>query len=178
MLVGELYCAMDRELSEERKACRALLYEYNASDPSDFSLRATVLKELLGGFHKTALIEAPFRCDYGYNITVGKRFYANFDCVFLDVCPIRIGDGTMLGPGVHLYTATHPLDSKARATYKESGQSVTIGNNVWIGGRAIILPGVNIGDDCVVGAGSVVTKDVPARMLVVGNPARIVRKLS
>lgn len=177
MLSGELYFAMDPELAKERNECRLLIHQYNATHPEDFAERARILKDLLGSYHKTALIEPTFRCDYGYNISVGKAFYANFDCVFLDVASIAIGDNVMLGPSVHIYTATHPVDPEVRITYKESGIPVTIGNNVWIGGKAVICPGVTIGNNSVVGAGSVVTKDVPERVVVAGNPARIIREI-
>lgn len=177
MLSGELYFAMDPELAKEREQCRVLIHGYNTAAPDDFAKRAKVLKQLLGAYHKTALIEPPFRCDYGYNISVGKAFYANFDCVFLDVAPISIGDNVMLGPGVHIYAATHPIDPTIRITYKELGKSITIGNNVWIGGKSVICPGVSIGDNSVIGAGSVVTKNVPARVVVAGNPARILREI-
>lgn len=124
-----------------------------------------------------AYIEPTFRCDYGYNIFLGNNFFANFDCVMLDVCPIRIGDNCMLAPGVHIYTATHPIDPVARNSGAELGKPVTIGNNVWIGGRAVINPGVTIGDNVVVASGAVVTKDVPDNVVVGGNPARIIKKL-
>ena len=175
MLSGAPYRAFDPQLSAERLACRQRLKAFNDSEPDQFAKRAIILKELLGDTHKTAYIEPPFRCDYGYNIHVGQKFYANFDCVFLDVNPIRIGDNVMLGPGVHLYTATHPLGPKERATLLESGKPIAIGNDVWIGGRAIVMPGVTIGDGAVIGAGGVVTKDVPARAIVAGNPARFIR---
>ncbi|MNC32530.1 Maltose O-acetyltransferase [compost metagenome] len=122
-----------------------------------------------------AYIEPSFRCDYGYNIFLGKNFYANFDCVILDVCPVHIGDNCMLAPGVHIYTATHPLDAETRNSGVEFGKPVTIGHNVWIGGRAVINPGVTIGDNVVVGSGSVVTKDIPANAVVAGNPARVIK---
>ena len=178
MLAGERYQAFDPELSAERLACRQLLRRFNEALPDQFRERAAALSSLFGACHKTAYVEPPFRCDYGYNIFVGRRFYANFDCVFLDVNPIRICDEVMLGPGVHIYTACHPLDPAERSTLAEYGQPVAIGNRVWIGGGAIILPGVTIGDEAVIGAGSVVTKDVPPRAVVGGNPARLIRSLA
>lgn len=175
MLSGQPYQCMDKELTVERARCREFTKRYNESDPSDFRLRASILKELLGNYHKTALIEAPFRCDYGYNISIGKRFFANFDCVFLDVNPIKIGDHVLLGPGVHIYTVNHPLEAGRRKTFEEHGREVVIGDNVWIGGKAIICPGVTIGENSVIGAGSVVVKDIPANVLAVGNPCRVVK---
>ena len=177
MLRGEPYLALDPELATERKACRTLLHRFNTSEPEDFGGRSRILDAILGKRHAQCHIEPPFRCDYGYNITLGKGFYANFDCVFLDVCPIRVGDYVKLGPGVHLYTATHPIDPEQRATHRESGLPITVEDNVWIGGRAIILPGVRIGQHSVVGAGSVVTHNVPPRALVAGNPARAIKTL-
>lgn len=177
MLAGELYHAFDPELSAERLSCRQRLREFNDSLPEDFAKRARILKELLGRYHKTTYIEPPFRCDYGYNISVGEKFYANFDCVFLDVCPINIGENVMLGPGVHIYAAKHPLDPVERATFIESGSSVTIGDNVWIGGRAIVMPGVSIGENTVIGAGSVVTKSIPKNVVAAGSPCRVTREI-
>ncbi len=144
--------------------------------PDEKTERQNILAELLGQ-SEGAYIEPSFRCDYGYNISLGKNFYANFDCVMLDVCPVRIGDNCMLAPGVHIYTATHPLDAEERNSGVEFGKPVTIGNNVWIGGRAVINPGVTIGDNVVVASGAVVTKDVPANVVVGGNPAKIIKTL-
>ncbi|MCA1921673.1 DapH/DapD/GlmU-related protein, partial [Buttiauxella noackiae] len=142
--------------------------------PDEKAIRSELLEQLLGQ-SLDAYIEPSFRCDYGYNIFLGKNFYANFDCVILDVCPVHIGENCMLAPGVHIYTATHPLDAVTRNSGVEFGKPVTIGNNVWIGGRAVINPGVTIGDNVVIGAGSVVTKDIPANSVVAGNPARLIK---
>lgn len=177
MLSGDLYLPMDPVLAGERKACRVLIHNYNGALPDQFAERASILRELLGEVHKSAHIEPPFRCDYGYNIRVGKSFYANFDCVFLDVNPITIGDHVMLGPAVHLYTAGHPTDPDVRRTYREFGKPITIGDAVWIGGGAIICPGVTIGEGAVIGAGSVVTKDIPARVVAAGNPCRVLHTI-
>ena len=122
-------------------------------------------------------MEPPFRCDYGYNVRVGERFYANFDCVVLDVCPVEFGANCLLGPGVRVYTATHPLDAGERAGGLESGRPVSVGDGVWIGGRAILDPGVDVGDGAVVGSGAVVTEDVPPGVVVRGNPATVVGEL-
>ncbi|MDQ8205052.1 sugar O-acetyltransferase [Pelagicoccus sp. SDUM812003] len=177
MLAGEFYQAMDPQLSGERLRCRELIHAYNATPPNAFAQRAQLLRELFGGTHKTAYIEPPFRCDYGYNVFVGKAFYANFDCVFLDVNRIEIGEHVKLGPGVHLYTAAHPTDPEDRKAYKEFGKPIRIGANVWIGGGAIVCPGVTIGENAVIGAGSVVTKDIPANVMAAGNPCRVIREL-
>jgi maltose O-acetyltransferase len=177
MLAGELYLALDPELANERKHCRTKIHGYNNTLPEQFAERAAILRELLGAVHKSAYIEPPFRCDYGYNIHVGKGFYANFDCVLLDVNPITIGDRVLLGPGVHIYTATHPVDPETRRSFKELGRPITIEDDVWIGGRAILCPGVTIGEGAVIGAGSVVTKDVPPRTLAAGNPCRKIRAI-
>lgn len=176
MIAGENYLSDDETLCKERLAARALTWRYNNSAPEETQCRHALLQQLLGSVGK-AWIEPPFRCDYGYNIHIGHNFYANFDCVILDVCPVRIGDNCMLGPGVHIYTATHPIDATLRTRGIEYGIPVSIGNNVWIGGRAIINPGVTLGDNVVVASGSVVVKDVPANCVVAGNPARIIKQL-
>src|SRR5699024_11494468 len=134
-------------------------------------------RELLGGTVDVIYIVPTFLCDYCSNIYVGENFYANVDCVMLDVCEIRIGVNCMLAPGVHIYTATHPLHPVERNAGKEFGKPVTIGNNVWIGGRAVINPGVTVGDNAVIASGAVVTKDVPANVVVGGNPARVIREI-
>ncbi|MBU4681385.1 maltose O-acetyltransferase [Cedecea davisae] len=176
MIAGELYRPGDETLQRESHKARQLLHRYNQSSPDEQVWRDEILAELLGQ-SEGAYIEPTFRCDYGYNIFLGKNFYANFECVMLDVCPIRFGDNCMLAPGVHIYTATHPLDAQTRNSGVEFGKPVTIGHNVWIGGRAVINPGVTIGDNVVVGSGSVVTKDIPANCVVAGNPARIIKRV-
>lgn len=175
MIGGELYFAGDEQLTQERMRARRLTYTYNNTSPDEIETREDILSQLFGRTGKSIFIEPTFKCDYGYNIYVGENFYANFDCVFLDVCKITIGDNCLLAPGVHIYTATHPLDSKKRTSALEFGKPVVIGHNVWIGGRSVINPGVIIGDNVVVASGSVVTKDVPPNVLVAGNPAKIVR---
>lgn len=176
MIAGELYSPADEILRHDRLQARRLLHHYNHTAPDEKAERQAILTSLLGR-SGNAYIEPSFRCDYGFNIFLGKDFYANFDCVMLDVCPIYIGDNCMLAPGVHIYTATHPLDATERNSGLEFGKPVTIGNNVWIGGRAVINPGVSIGDNVVVASGAVVTKSVPANVVVGGNPARIIRTL-
>ena len=176
MIAGEYYRPGDETLRADRLRARHLVYRYNHTAPDEKTERQNILAELLGQ-SEGAYIEPSFRCDYGYNIYLGKNFYANFDCVMLDVCPVRIGDNCMLAPGVHIYTATHPLDAEERNSGVEFGKPVNIGNNVWIGGRAVINPGVTIGDNVVVASGAVVTKDVPANVVVGGNPAKIIKTL-
>lgn len=178
MLAGEYYDSQDHELVQARNRARGLTRLFNDSLESEPGQRAVLLKRLFGSVGPTIAIEPPFFCDYGFNIHVGDRFYANFGCVILDVCEVRIGDGCLLAPGVHIYTATHPVSAAERAAGKEYGRPVHIGKNVWLGGQAVIMPGVTIGDNVVVGAGAVVTKDVPDNVIVVGNPAKILRRLT
>jgi maltose O-acetyltransferase len=177
MLVGELYSAADTELVEARLRARTLLRQFNDTPESDDSSRNLLLRHLLGSAGNTILIESNFHCDYGFNIHVGENFYANFDCVILDVCSVTIGANCLMAPGVHIYTSTHPLDARERNSGLEYGKPVTIGDNVWLGGRCVINPGVTIGDNVVVGAGAVVVKDVPSNVVVGGNPARILKTL-
>lgn len=176
MIAGELYRPGDDRLRADRIRARQLIHRYNQTAPDEKAVRKELLIDLLGQ-GEDAYIEPSFRCDYGYNIFLGKNFYANFDCVILDVCPVHIGDNCMLAPGVHIYTATHPLDATTRNSGVEFGKPVTIGHNVWIGGRAVINPGVTLGDNVVIGSGAVVTKDIPANSVVAGNPARIIKTL-
>ncbi len=171
MVAGELYDALDPGLVAARAHARELLGRFNAEPDR------SALEELLGSVGSDAVIEPPFHCDYGFNVSLGERFYANVSCVFLDCAPISIGDGVLLGPAVHLYAATHSLDAETRRRGLEYALPISIGDDVWIGGRAIVLPGVAIGDRAVVGAGSVVTRDVPADAVVAGNPARVIRRL-
>lgn len=175
MQAGMLYYAFDEQLVQERADAREKTYEYNLTRPTELKKRTEILKTLFGSVGEGIYIEPSFKCDYGYNIHVGKSFYANFDCVMLDVCPIEIGDNCLLAPGVHIYTATHPLEATARITGDEFGKPVKIGNNVWIGGRSVINPGVTIGNNVVIASGSVVTKDVPDNALVGGAPARLIQ---
>ncbi|QDU63336.1 Maltose O-acetyltransferase [Planctomycetes bacterium Pan216] len=176
MLAGELYDAFDPELVDARHRAGDLCFDLNASRPGDEEIRRRVLSELLGAGGATALIEPRFHCDYGSNIYLGERVYFNVNCVVLDVCEVRVGDFTLFGPAVQIYTASHPLEAERRRTL-EFGEPVTIGSDVWIGGGAIICPGVTIGSRTVVGAGSVVTRDLPEGVLAVGNPCRVVRNI-
>ncbi|SHG66031.1 maltose acetyltransferase domain-containing protein [Ornithinibacillus halophilus] len=177
MLDGEMYNPEDTQLVKERLYARKLTRLYNQSLEADDSIRKDLLKDLLGSTGENIIIEPSFRCDYGSNIHVGEDFYANFDCVMLDVCEIRIGKNCMIAPGVHIYTATHPLDPIERSSGYELGKPVTIGDNVWIGGRAVINPGVKIGNNAVIASGAVVTKDVPDNVVVGGNPAKVIKEL-
>lgn len=177
MLAGELYLGNDPELVAERLACRQLLRAFNDADPADVQGRAATLRKLLGAFGEGSYVEPPFRCDYGTHTKIGARFYANFDCVILDCNTVTIGDDVFFAPGVHIYAATHPLDAHERSKGPELARPVTIGHRVWIGGRAIVLPGVTIGDNTTIGAGSVVTKDIPANVVAAGNPCRVLRAL-
>ena len=176
MLSGELYYSADPELAKERQAAKKLLFEFNNANPEDLERRVQILRQLLkvkGKVH----IESPFYCDYGYNITLGDNFYANHGCIILDVNKVIIGDNVMFAPYVQIYSATHPTDPQVRVSGLELGKPITIGDNVWIGGGAIICPGVTIGDNTTIGAGSVVVKDIPANVVAAGNPCKIIRKL-
>ncbi|WP_077306590.1 maltose O-acetyltransferase [Terribacillus halophilus] len=176
MVAGELYRPSDQELTDRRMEIRELVRRYNNSASYEQAERADLLGQIFGSsVGSSAYIEPTFRCDYGYNIHLGANFYANFDCVMLDTCEIKIGDNCMLAPGVHIYTATHPLHPVERNSGYELGKPVTIGDNVWIGGRAIINPGVTIGHNAVIASGAVVTKDVPANTVVGGNPAKTIK---
>lgn len=172
MLAGELYVAADPQLTAERKRCRQLTHRLNAWDHEDDAAYRAILADLLPNAHSTFILEPPFYCDYGYNIYVEENVFMNFNCVVLDVMPVRIGAGTMFGPNVQIYTATHPVDAVERAKGPEYAKPITIGRDCWIGGSAVLSPGVTIGDRVIVGAGAVVTKDVPDDAIVVGNPAR------
>jgi len=176
MLAGEMYDPQDKELMKDRARAKDLCYKYNNLAPQEGEKKKLVLKELLQT-DKEPYIEPNFYCDYGYNINLGERFYANHNCVLLDVNTITVGNNVMLGPAVQIYTATHPLEEKKRNSGRELGFPVVIGDNVWIGGGAVIQPGVEIGDNAVIGAGAVITKDVPADHFVGGNPARVIKEI-
>lgn len=178
MLAGEYYNALDPKLVEMRQNCRSLTREFNSTTELEEEKRKSILKQLLGKIgDDNAVIEPPFRCDYGSNITVGKNFYMNFNCIILDVCSVTIGDNVMIAPNVQIYAATHPIDAKERISGLEYGKQITIGDNVWLGGSCVICPGVSIGKNSVVGAGAVVVKDVPPNVVVAGNPAKIIKQV-
>ena len=176
MLAGDLYDPEDPELVAARERARRLVREYNATTVDERDRRRELLDDLFGSLGTDALVEPSFRCDYGSNIHVGDEFYANFDCVVLDAGRVDIGDRCQFAPGVHVYTATHPLDAEERAAGPEYAKPVTVGDDVWVGGRAVVNPGVRIGDEAVVGSGSVVTRDVPSGVVVAGNPATVVKE--
>ncbi len=172
MLAGELYHAGDDQLQADQLRAAQWLARYNASLVLPAAERHALLCEQLGSVGCDVVIRPPFHCDYGYNLHLEDGVFLNFGCVILDVVPVRIGAATQIGPGVHVYTADHPREAGQRRSGLEFGRPVSIGRNVWIGGGALILPGVNIGDDAIIGAGSVVTRDVAAGATVAGNPAR------
>ena len=176
MLAGETYFSNDKILVSERVKAKKLLHKLNVTEYLMNVNARNILQQLLPNAHKRLYIEPPFHCDYGYNIHTGENVYFNVNCVILDSAKVEIGSNVLFGPNVHLYTATHPIDAIERRTV-EFSKSIAIGNDCWIGGNAIILPGVKIGNGCTIGAGSVVTKDIPDNSLAVGNPARVIKKL-
>ena len=177
MLSEELYNASDPELVKERLKARLLMKELNDSREDEENKRERIIKELIPNSGDNLDLQAPFYCDYGTNIIIGSNVYFNFNCVVLDVAQVKIGSRTKMGPNVQIYTATHPISYNERATGLESGKAITIGEDVWIGGSAIICPGITIGDRTVVGAGSVITKDIPSDVFAAGNPCKVIREL-
>ncbi|MDQ4011307.1 MAG: sugar O-acetyltransferase [Actinomycetota bacterium] len=177
MLAGELYIADDPELSEQSRRALDLMDTYNATSVRAGNERRRLLGELLGSVGEGTEIRPPLYVDYGRHITIGARCFANFGLVALDVAKIVIGDDVQIGPNVQLLTPTHPVEPEPRRTKWEAAQPITIGDNVWLGGGAIVLPGVSIGRNTVVGAGAVVVRDLPANVVAVGNPARVSRRL-
>lgn len=177
MLAGELYDPGDKELSADRERCKDLCHELNMTMPSHNEKIKKILSEILGKTKENFCFTAPFYCDYGYNIEVGEWFYANHGLVILDCAKVKIGDCVLIGPNCGIYTAAHPLDAETRNTGLEYALPITIEDNVWIGGGVQIMPGVTIGKNSVIGAGSVVTKSVPADCVAAGNPARVIKHL-
>jgi maltose O-acetyltransferase len=177
MLAGDPYIADDRRIIEEQAAAHALMEAFNATPASEKEERTRLLSQLFGSVGQDAEVRAPLFCDFGSHITIGDRTFVNFGLMALDVATIVIGDDCQIGPNVQLLTPTHPLDSEARRDKWEGAEPITIGDNVWLGGGVIVLPGVTIGQNSVIGAGAVVTGDVPAGALAVGNPARVIRRL-
>jgi maltose O-acetyltransferase len=177
MLAGELYDPNDPELVERRALARERCQALNASSERDPEARRAILQELFASGGDTAGVQPPFYCDYGTHIELGARVFFNFNCVVLDVCRVTIGDFTLFGPAVQIYTATHPLNAELRRT-QEFAKPIEIGSDVWVGGGAIICPGVTIGSKSVIGAGSVVTRDIPQGVFAAGNPCRVIRELT
>lgn len=177
MLHGEIYEALHPEFLRRLENTRDLLWEYNSLRPSEKNRREEIIRNLLGSCGEKFHINQPFRCDYGCNVYIGENFFANFNLTILDEGEVHIGDNVFIGPNVSIYTACHPLNPEERNTGVEWAEPITIGDNVWIGGSVTILPGVTIGNNAVIGAGSVVSKDIPADSLAVGNPCRVIRKI-
>jgi maltose O-acetyltransferase len=177
MLAGELYIADDPELFRDMERATSLRHRINTMDPTDRPALRALFTELLGAYGDDSEIRPPFSCDYGYQTFIGARTFANFGLMCLDVARITIGDDVQIGPNVQLLTPTHPVAAGPRRQKWEAALPITIGDNVWLGGGAIVLPGVTIGDNTVVGAGAVVTRDLPANVVAVGNPARIIREV-
>lgn len=176
MLAGELYDSFDPQLVEERLRCRLLLKAINDSREDQTKERTELLNQLFGA-ETDVWIQPPFFCDYGTNIRLGTKVFFNFNCVVLDVMPVTIGSNVLFGPSVQIYTATHPMDAETRAKWLEFAKPISIGSDVWVGGGAIICPGVTIGSRSVIGAGSVVTRDVPDDVFAAGNPCRVIKRL-
>lgn len=176
MIAGEIYDSSDPQLAADRYRARGLCLEMNRLSPDDKERHQQILNELFGR-EVQAFVTPPFNCDYGYNITLGKNAYFNFNCVILDIAPVSIGSNTLFGPGVQIYGAMHPMLPEQRPNWMEYGKPVTIEDDVWVGGAAIICPGVTIGRGSVIGAGSVVTRDIPPMVFAAGNPCRVIRPL-
>ena len=168
----------DEAVMEQQKPARRLTQKLNTMDRSDFEGISAVIRELFGKGGENAMVNPPFYCDYGFNIEVGKNFFANYNCTMLDVGKITIGDNVLLAPNVAIYTAGHPIHPDMRNQFYEYGIPVTIGSNTWIGGNVVIMPGVTIGSNCVIGAGSVVTRDIPDWSIAAGNPCKVIRKIT
>lgn len=177
MLSGAMYDAMDPQLTAERRRARDLCKSLNESHDSEQELREHLMRELFGNTGDDIWIEPPFYCDYGFNITLGSKVFFNFNCVILDPASVIIGSNILFGPAVQVYTAAHPINASDRRAGLEFAQPVEIGSDVWVGGGAIICPGVRIGSRTVIGAGSVVTKDIPEDVFAAGNPCRLIRHL-
>jgi maltose O-acetyltransferase len=177
MLAGELYDPLDAELVAARNRARDLCQDLNATREANEAERRRILKELFGQGGDSVWMQPPFFCDYGTNIHLGERVFFNFNCVVLDVCRITIGDYTLFGPAVQIYTPMHPMNAELRRK-QEFGKPITIGSDVWVGGGAIICPGVTIGSRTVIGAGAVVTRDIPAGVFAAGNPCRVIREIT
>ncbi len=177
MLAGDLYIADDPDLARDAFRAHDLSHRINTMDPNDIDGRHALMRELLGAFGEGSEIRPPFRCDYGYHTFIGARTFANFGLVCLDVATIHIGDDVQIGPNVQLLTPTHPVEPGPRRDKREAAKPIVVADNVWLGGGAIVLPGVTIGENTVVGAGAVVTRDLASNVVAVGNPARVIRSI-
>ncbi len=177
MLAGEMYNAADPQLADERRRARDLCKSLNDSHDNELELRSQIFRNLFGSTGADVSIEPPFYCDYGSNIFLGNKVYFNFNCIILDPAAVMIGSNVLVGPAVQIYTATHPMRASERSKYLEFARPVNIGSDVWIGGGAIICPGVHIGSRSVIGAGSVVAQEIPADVFAAGNPCRIIRQI-
>lgn len=178
MLDGKAYLSFGEELFSERQFAKELVFEFNNLRPSEIEKRNEILKKLLGKTGESFFIEPPFRCDYGYNLTIGENFYSNYNFTVLDCGKVTIGDNVMIAPNVSLFTAGHPIHFEPRNLGVEYALPINIGNNVWIGGGVIVNPNITIGDNVVIGSGSVVTKDIPSNYVAVGNPCKLVRQIT
>ncbi|GAA4314320.1 sugar O-acetyltransferase [Pontixanthobacter gangjinensis] len=178
MLAQKPYIASDPELAAERILAQKTCFQINSTSPELTEERNQLLSSLFGSTKNTFYIEPPFHCDYGYNISIGENFYANYNCVILDCAEVIIGDNVMLAPNVSIFTAGHPIDAEKRNQGWEYAIPVSIGNNVWIGGNTVINPGISIGDNTIIGSGSVLTKDIPAGVIAAGNPCKVIRQVS
>ena len=178
MLSGKLYRSSDPELKQDEKRARQLTRLINNTTEEQKEYRIQLFKELFGSTGEKIYIEPPFRCDYGCNTYIGEKFYANFDCIILDVAEVHIGDNCLFGPRTCIYTPCHPIDADIRNMFIELGKKVVIGNNVWLGGNVIVNPGVTIGNNVVIGSGSVVTKDIPDNVIAAGNPCKVIRPIT
>lgn len=178
MIAALPYKAWLDGLEEERMSCKQKIYDFNLLPPNEYKKIPDILKSLLGKAGKNTWIEPPFHCDYGWNIEIGENFFANYNLVILDVGKVKIGSNVQIAPNVSIYTAGHPIHPESRNSGYEYGIPITIGDNVWIGGNSVILPGVTIGNNVVIGAGSIVSKDIPDNMIAVGNPCKIIRKIT
>ncbi|MPN12573.1 Galactoside O-acetyltransferase [bioreactor metagenome] len=178
MISGKPYKAFGDELLAERQYAKEMIFDFNSLRPNQIDERNEILKRLLGKTKDKYFIEPPFRCDYGYNIEIGENFYSNYNLIILDCAPVKIGDNVLIGPNVSIYTAGHPLHYEIRNQEYEYAFPIIIGDNVWIGGNVVINPGVSIGENCVIGSGSVVTKDIPNNVIAIGNPCKVLRVIT
>lgn len=178
MLLGQIYNAQDKQLLKERKRAKELCFKFNNTNPSNYKRRTNIIKRIVGSVGANCWIEQSFWCDYGYNIHIGDNFYSNHNLTILDVNKVIIGNNVLIGPNCSIYCATHPIEPNRRLRQEEYGRPITIGDNVWIGGNTVILPGVTIGKNSVIGSGSVVTKDIPDNVVAVGNPCKVIKNIS